>query len=257
MEDLNNSLFTCSVSAQGPRPTMEDTMIVKSIGKGRAFVGVFDGHGGDRVAKYCAENAPKLMSDILRLNPDIPSAIRTLYRKLDEDCKEFGETCGCCAAIAIVTRDRVWFSNCGDCMIVYEDKDGIHWGSQDHKVDKETHRLQSLGGLITHWDGCARIFGTLNIARSIGDWNLKTYVISDPFVTSVNIKESGLVSFSLASDGLWDVMTKDDYVSNLKTWYGMSPSYEKALTNVVAQAYRYGSTDNVTCIYCSIQSTNQ
>jgi serine/threonine protein phosphatase PrpC len=51
----------------GFRQTMEDAMIVRQHYRSdNAFYGVFDGHGGNRIARYTADAFPALFADIGR-----------------------------------------------------------------------------------------------------------------------------------------------------------------------------------------------
>lgn len=61
--------FTCAVaSAQGPRDEMEDThtIVIPFAGvHGQALFGIFDGHGGDEVAKWCNKHYPEVGTQCL------------------------------------------------------------------------------------------------------------------------------------------------------------------------------------------------
>jgi serine/threonine protein phosphatase PrpC len=114
--------------------------------------------------------------------------------------------------------------------------------SQDHKVEREKARLEGLGGLITYNDGCARIYGTLNIARSIGDHYLKDFVISDPYVTSLTYSKSKIDWLIIASDGLWDVFNPIRVSSILS-------DNQNNLETLVKESYLNGSTDNISIAF--------
>jgi len=65
-QDESHSHLEFGVSGmQGWRVSMEDAhcTIADVDGKSNALFGVFDGHGGDEVAKYCAENFHKFLLD--------------------------------------------------------------------------------------------------------------------------------------------------------------------------------------------------
>lgn len=237
-----------TIKAQGPRENMEDCSCVQAIDNGRVVMGVFDGHGGIDVAQMCADETPKILKQLLKMNPDVSECLRLLYRDLDERAKQLNPTTGCTAAIALITQDRVWFSNCGDAMIAIKMQNGkTTFMSQDHKVENEKERIENLGGMVTYWGGCARIYGTLNIARSIGDHFMKTYVWSDPYVTATTCKKSDIDWIILASDGLWDVFTPDQVADNLNTSDGNLPQ-------LIRDCYKRGSGDNVTVVHATFKS---
>lgn len=232
-----------TIKAQGPRPTMEDRLCVERLSEGTIFIGVFDGHGGDEVAQMCIEYGPKLMNNLLLSNPDVSSCIRLLYKQLDQKASLMSRTVGSTAAIVLIRKDRIWFSNCGDAMIAVKPRASYaRYMSQDHKVEREKERLESLGGLITYHDGCARIYGTLNIARSIGDHHLKDFVISDPYVTSLTYSKSKIDWLLIASDGLWDVFNPIRVSSILS-------DNQNDLASLVKESYLNGSTDNISIAF--------
>lgn len=241
------SIDVRTVKAQGPRDYMEDCSCVEDLSNGRVFIGVFDGHGGIAVAQMCADQAPKIMKELLATNPDVSECMRLLYKQLDEKAEELDQNVGCTAAIALIMNNRIWFSNCGDAMIAIKMRNGeVNFVTQDHKVENEKERVESLGGVVTYWGGCARIYGTLNIARSIGDHFMKTYVISDPYVTATSCMKSEIEWITLATDGLWDVYTPTQLDESLQ-------AQEMSLPELLRACYMRGSTDNVTIVQAAFK----
>jgi len=230
-----------TVKAKGPRPTMEDRCVVEFLPGSKIIIGIFDGHGGDAIAQMCIETAPKLMEELLQTNQDISQCIKLLYKQLDDQARDMGcPYVGTTAAIILITPDKVWFSNCGDAMIAMKVRNGdVKFMTQNHKVENEKERIKDLGGIVTYWDGCARIYGTLNIARSIGDHCLKTYVVSEPYVTTSTCIKSDIDWILVASDGLWDVFEPHEVDTSLQ-------KSKNNLQQLVQEAFTRGSTDNVT-----------
>lgn len=226
-----------TLKAQGPRSTMEDRLCVQKLVDGSIFIGVFDGHGGYEVAEMCVDLAPMLMTNLLRVNSNVSECMKQLYKSLDMYAKPFYQV-GATAAIVLIRNHQIWFSNCGDTMIALKSRNGnVQFLSQDHKVEYEKDRIQSLGGFITTSGGCARVGGILNIGRSIGDQYLKDYVISDPYIVHVNnIREIEWII--VASDGLWDVFTPYKVAKILA-------DTNNDLGILLRQTYLNGCTDNV------------
>lgn len=247
-----------TVTAKGPRENNEDTYCVENLGRGRILLGVFDGHGGREVAAMCAELAPKILAKLLQFETDVAVALRALYQELDNLAlaKDYKDV-GCCAAMVLITKERVWFSNCGDALIACKTSQGVYLKAQEHKVANEIERLESLGGLVTYWDGCARIYGCLNISRAIGDHALKKYVVNTPYITSLKIESSNAIEWiCLASDGLWDVYHAKEYHHDILT-FSNDENIEnrdilKVLERVLVKAYSKGSMDNVTIVHSEI-----
>jgi serine/threonine protein phosphatase PrpC len=250
-------LSVSTITAKGPRQYQEDTYFTEDLGRGRILLGVFDGHGGDDVSKMCATEAPIIMRRLLAEYPcDHSIALRKLYQELDERCNL--PHVGACAAIVLVTKDKIWFSNCGDSMIACkirneQGKMRTLFASQDHKVMSPTEkaRLNAMGSVITVTD-CPRILNQLNIARSIGDWSLKPYVISNPYISTFSLKitKDKLEGFCIASDGLWDAMDAETYWNMVEMTESIHG--EPQLNICLQYAYDHGSTDNITVVHCKL-----
>jgi serine/threonine protein phosphatase PrpC len=183
-------------------------------------------------------------------------ALRKLYQELDE--RNNYTHIGACAAIVLVTNDKVWFSNCGDSMIACKIK-GSQGGkrtlfvTQDHKVSSpiEEKRLNAMGQVITMTD-CPRILNQLNIARAIGDWGLKPYVTSAPYLSTFSLKSTRetLEGICIASDGLWDAMDAQTYWDMAEVTESING--EVQLNACLQYAYDHGSTDNITIVHCKL-----
>lgn len=247
-KNIKVSIDVHTIKAQGPRATMEDRYVVQSLGDNLLMMAVFDGHGGDEVAQMCIEKSPEIMKGLIRSNPDMSVCFRILYKTLDDEAKKLNTpTCGCTAAIAVITKDRIWFSNCGDAMIAVKLRDNsVKFFSQDHKVENERARIEGLGGMITTYGGCARIYGTLNIARSIGDHYMKQFVISDPYVTATSFPKADIDWLMVASDGLWDVYNPEQLSVDLS-------KHNNDLKELIQSAYTRGSMDNITCVFSAFK----
>jgi len=224
--------------------------------------GVFDGHGGDQVAKLCAEKFSKELQKELKLTPEPSIAIRTAFSKLDQHAAQLcPTTAGATVAIAVPLGNRLWFANCGDALSMVRLKNGSTLlTSQEHKVEMEADRIRKLGGLITYDDGCARINRLLNVGRSIGDHHLKQFVISTPYITSIPL--AAVEYFLIGTDGLWDVYTKDGLrteIAELQEQLSKSNVDAKACVDIkartlVERALLKGSMDNITVLYTELDT---
>ncbi|KAL1942100.1 hypothetical protein VTO73DRAFT_6630 [Trametes versicolor] len=83
--------FTCAVaSAQGPRDEMEDThtIVIPFAGvHGQALFGVFDGHGGNEVAKWCNKHYPECLLKALKQSKkrNITESIKHSFNDVDRN----------------------------------------------------------------------------------------------------------------------------------------------------------------------------
>ena len=265
--------MTCSVSTivtctQGSRKSMEDYYSVTKLLKDRShFFAVFDGHGGSAVAAYCKEHMHGVLESAFTRNtsPETDVKIRNAFLRMDaliqKDMPEESQHTGTTVGILFIDKKKIWSANCGDTEIMVSFKDGRSTMlSQSHKVENEIDRLQKKGAIITNYD-CPRIEFRLNIARSLGDFDLKKYVIPDPFIKSIPLDKK-IDYIIIASDGLWDVFTKDEVTYLIKelksTTYAHTNYDEKKIMNkichdVIQEALKKGSTDNITMIFLRIE----
>lgn len=121
---------------------MEDAHIAEvNIEEGVSIYGVFDGHGGPEVAKFCAKYfIPKLRENENFKNKNYELALKENYLKMDEILmtpngaellKEFKleqdnmvSLAGCTANVVLVTPDKLYIANAGDARSILYTKDG-------------------------------------------------------------------------------------------------------------------------------------
>lgn len=229
VKKVSESLVTClshgSISLIGRRREMEDAVAVKPgfCTKGSRkydYFGVYDGHGGSRVAHGCRDFLHRLVIQEISEEEDDDDensinwekVMRESFRKMDAEVNEEGTemaTMGSTAVVAVVGEEEFIVANCGDSRAVLSRAGVAVPLSNDHKPDRpdELDRIENSGGKVINWNGY-RVLGVLATSRSIGDMYLKPYVIPDPEV--IVSKRSGADEFLiLASDGLWDVIPND------------------------------------------------
>ncbi|KAK1286531.1 putative protein phosphatase 2C 8 [Acorus calamus] len=262
---------------------MEDTVAVSPalIGGGASsvtydFFGVYDGHGGDAVAKACAERLHLVLAAEverrLRWAASPPEAAEEMWReaigecfaKVDEEVVMNGSraeaegTVGSTAVVAVVGTRRIVVGNCGDSRAVIS-RGGVAFPlSRDHKPNRpdELERVEAAGGRVINWDGY-RILGVLATSRSIGDHYLKPYVTCEPEVTVTDrtIHDEFLV---LASDGLWDVISNEDACAVTKRCLARHSAIDGAASKeaaavLVELAMSRGSKDNISVIVVELK----
>ena len=233
--DGENDYLKYGVSAmQGWRINMEDAHITNlELQDNVALFAVFDGHGGQEVAKFCGkyfgielqknENFIQknykealeetfLKMDQLLLAPDSQSKL--VEFKSDSDSQTFA---GCTANVVLITKNEVYCANAGDSRAYIYFKSGeVFPLSTDHKpdVDTEKQRITNAGGYVSE----GRVNDNLNLSRAIGDFIYKKnedippqkqIITAFPDVTINQVNKN--VNFILVGcDGIWETLTALD-----------------------------------------------
>ncbi|KAI3686306.1 hypothetical protein L1987_79980 [Smallanthus sonchifolius] len=297
-------------SMQGWRTSMEDAhAALLDLDNSTSFFGVYDGHGGQAVSKFCAKF---LHQQVLKHESysvgDIGTAAQKSFLRMDEmmcgqrgwrelailgnKMDQFsgmiegliwsprsgslkavednwsseegphssydGPNCGSTACVAIIRNNQLVVANAGDSRCVISRKGQAYNLSKDHKPDLEVEkeRIYKAGGYIQY----GRVNGSLNLARAIGDMELKRnttlppekqILTANPDINIVELCEDDdfLV---LACDGIWDCMSSQQLVDfvheQLKTESKLSAVCEKVFDRCLAPTSGGEGCDNMTMI---------
>lgn len=209
------------------------------------FFGLFDGHGGDDPVKYCKENISKTLEKIINeKNDSIEDCLKKAYLNIDEKLKFYdSENSGCTSTIVLIVGKILYIANVGDsaCFIVNKNKE-FRKISVDHTClnEKELERIKNLNGKVIN----NRVCGQLALTRALGDHSLRKYgVIPEPHTNQIQLNASDKFVL-IASDGIWDVLKEED----LNILLNNNEKCEKICENLIQEAMKKGSKDNISCI---------
>ena len=227
-ESGENERFVFSVSSmQGWRISMEDAhaaVLSLSDDYNAAYFGVYDGHGGERMAKFAGEKTHTLLaeSDAFKQR-DLVAAFTDAFLATDAAMLEqYGErgldSSGCAATAAVVTDDKIVCGNSGDSRTVLARRGIAKPLSFDHKPDNvgETSRIEAAGGFVE----MSRVNGNLALSRALGDFTFKRnshlppeeQIVTAAPDTIEHIRDENDEFLLLACDGIWDCMTSQQAV---------------------------------------------
>jgi len=260
--------------AQGMRDTMEDAacVYISSVqGEERVMcAGVFDGHGGALVAKHMEKvlcknilgmyNQLKISERKFRI---IKSMMLHIFKETDrmlhDAYKTTNEPSGCTAIVLLVdyNTNDAYYVNLGDSKgIAYSSRGELLCETIDHKPNShsENRRITQVGGKITKESGDVhRINNILSLSRALGDHsksdNLKyrkgKYTHTGPVscvpdVYRLHLKNTD-VTFVLACDGIWDVLSAGTVMKKLLSGMSLKQLIHHAI-------HDKKSTDNVTVL---------
>jgi protein phosphatase 1G len=205
---VGDTMSAGSCAMQGWRKDMEDShfeLLPFREREGDSLFGVFDGHGGSAVARFCSENFPTvLMRDEQFIAGDVKEGLRRTYLRLDEMLldpsnvailKKYakrshssgGDTppavverrsathpasnTGCTAVVVHVSGTKLTVANSGDSRAVLCQNGEAVDLTIDHKVtlESERDRISAAGGVVLN----GRVNGSLNLTRALGDLAFK------------------------------------------------------------------------------------
>lgn len=245
----------------GVRKSMEDFTIAELdlLGDGRFdFFCILDGHGGSEVAKFAKANYAKVMKAKLQGFKDghkMHSILESSIEVLETQIKMIGgRDCGStlCAALIDKIGKMIYYINIGDSQVLairFDSMDNLHadFKCPPHKVSNpdEEARIKKVGGSIIN----GRLAGNLLITRSLGDFDLREYgLISKPDIKESELFKNKLVI--LASDGVWDVITREEVIKIAKA--NTKRSLDDLCKVIVREAVDKGSMDNISCILVKV-----
>ncbi|XP_021963298.1 protein phosphatase 1K, mitochondrial isoform X1 [Folsomia candida] len=250
-------------SGKGRRTYMEDQYGVGNLNgdPSALYLAVFDGHGSDVCANFCATIFPKHLAYWFQ-NPDVdvPTALHKSFLEVNNafaswyifgrrgpDIKSSGSTATIC-----ILKDNIhlFIGHVGDSRAILCRSGEARKLTTDHdpSLITEKTRIERSGGRISD---TGRVNERLAMSRSIGDHELKRFgVIAAPDVISMKIDHSRDSFLVLTTDGINNVMTDTEIINTvLQT---KDPQY--AATLLTETAFEYSSEDNITALVIPLGS---
>lgn len=209
-----------------------------------SFFGVYDGHGGDKVALFTGENIHRIITKQEAFKKgDIEQALKDGFLATDRailnDPRYEDEASGCTASVGIVSADKIYAANAGDSRSVLGVKGRAKPLSFDHKPQDEGEkaRITAAGGYVD----LGRVNGNLALSRAIGDFEFKRstslapeqqIVTAFPDVTVHDISEDDEF-LVLACDGIWDCQSSQAVVEFVRRGIAAKQELSKICENMM------------------------
>eukprot|EP01088_Endostelium_zonatum_P018086 TRINITY_DN566_c0_g1_i1.p1 TRINITY_DN566_c0_g1~~TRINITY_DN566_c0_g1_i1.p1 ORF type:complete len:333 (-),score=100.62 TRINITY_DN566_c0_g1_i1:38-973(-) len=271
----------------GPRPTMEDSLVIAGAFMGEEdmdYFAVFDGHGGSKVSHIVADQLHKEIGKQLGraksgelTNEEMVTIFHDAFSKLDQKITDSGVESGSTGIVSLIIKDTIFCANAGDSRAVLCSGDRAVRLSRDHKPDlpDETKRIEEAGGFVVQRPGnIPRINGRLAVSRAFGDSDLGESVSASPFVSIFDLAKMRIsfvdtaienkggekdlagklhedrhdLFLILACDGLWDVFQDEEVAHWLYKHEGGKEDLNKVAEALVNAALKKGTQDNVSVI---------
>jgi serine/threonine protein phosphatase PrpC len=228
-------------TARGSRGEMQDRHAV-TPGAGGLFAGVYDGHGGSRVARALAADLHRFFFAALAEAADPEAAFARAFARMDAAVVDVH--CGSTATALFLQGSRLTVANLGDGRVLRVGTSGAETLTRDHRgADaQERARVLAAGGRFEPPYVMRGDYG-LMVTRSLGDrWFRPVGVIAVPEVTSRLVgPEDRLV---VACDGLWDELDAAEVVTAVRA----EPDPQAAADALAAAVAARRGRDNLTVL---------
>ncbi|KAM0797445.1 protein phosphatase 2C [Usnea florida] len=234
-----------------------------------SFFGVYDGHGGDKVALFAGENIHKILAKQEAFkNKDFEQALKDGFLATDRailsDPKYEEEVSGCTASVGLISKTTIYVGNAGDSRSVLGVKGRAKPLSYDHKPQNEGEkaRICAAGGFVDF----GRVNGNLALSRAIGDFEFKksaelspeqqiVTAFPDVIAHTITDDDEFLV---IACDGIWDCQSSQSVVEFVRRGIAakqeLSKISENMMDNCLASNSETGGVgcDNMTMIVIAL-----
>lgn len=226
-----------------------------------ALLAVFDGHNGVHAAEFASQRILHGVTKSKHFPTDISTSLVEAFVQIDQQyyaalkgCT--GESAGTTALAVLVWGTTLYVANAGDSRAVISQSGKAIDLTRDHKPDAERERIESSGGFV-----CTEglLNGELGVARAIGDYHMPDLkqldadgpcpLTAEPEVTTHQLQE-GDEFMLLGCDGLWDVFPSQRAVEFARHRLREHNDPQRCAEELVAEALRMHSSDNVTVICC-------
>lgn len=204
-----------------------------------AFFGVYDGHGGEKVAIFTGEKLPKILSkNSFFKSGNYIQALKDTFLATDvailNDDELSNDPSGCAATSTLITPNKIYCANAGDSRSILSINGIVKPLSFDHKPtnEGEKNRIVNAGGFVD----MGRVNGNLALSRGIGDFEFKDSKLlpEEQAVTALpDVLEHDLNTLNdefivLACDGIWDCLTSQQVVDFVRRYI----KEKKSLTEI-------------------------
>lgn len=218
-EDIKEKLKTSSSHSYEDR--------VKVIySKKKLYIGLYDGHGNDKVVKYVYNNLLPRLEDISI--KDIPGYLVEFDKTMKKRFQNKKNVGGCTMTVIIIKKGVLYCINLGDSPAYLVSKDSVKKITMEHTVTnkKELGRMLSVDRNIQIEDGyLVKGENMIQPTRGLGDYEFKDYkkykdggvYTSKPTINTYNIDKYDylVVSSDGIPDGIGESQLKK-YIYNLR-----------------------------------------
>ncbi|KAM3511436.1 hypothetical protein MY11210_004928 [Beauveria gryllotalpidicola] len=237
MEDADTAVLNLM-----PSPSSEESEVHQNARL--SFFGVYDGHGGEKVATYCGANMHNIIARQESFKKgDYDQGLKDGFLATDRamlgDPRFEDEVSGCTACVSLIVGNKFFVANAGDSRAVLGIKGRAKPMSEDHKpqLEAEKNRITAAGGFVDF----GRVNGNLALSRAIGDFEFKKVAELPPeaqIVTAFpDVSQHDLTDedefLVLACDGIWDCQSSQAVVEFVRRGIAAKQDLDKICENMM------------------------
>lgn len=240
----------------------QDVSLVQRLDADRVLIAVFDGHGknGLEVAVQTKEMVQQSVGMLAAAvaEGDLAGAFVRLFRQLQQhfEGREIAQNSGTTVTAALVDpiAQTVRCAHVGDSAAVVASGTSLEFATEDHDFNQDDmNRIAACGGEVRETQTAMKTvrrvyckgqnYPALALARSLGDTDAHKWgVLADPSVSDAIGLGAGHLLI-LASDGVWNVMQKDDVLHEATV--GSAEEAAHRVANAARRAWPQSGTDYI------------
>ncbi|KAH3762500.1 protein phosphatase 2C [Pelomyxa schiedti] len=229
------------------------------VGSGATFALVCDGHSDSYASTYVAQNLYNHVTAVETFPQHPKQALEEGFKVTDEELAKqlknadnVDKTCGTCVLAALILGKKLFIANLGDSRAVLCTSDTAVPLSVDHKASTPTEmaRIVENGGKVQN----QRLFGIMEVSRSLGDFELKKSPEYPPGCLSAvpevteHIITADDTFLILATDGVWNNVSNENAVQVVSNALKKDSNCKLAAEALVEYAVQHESTDDITAV---------
>ena len=240
----------------GRREYQEDRHCVQQLRPDLLYLAVFDGHGGEDCAEYCAQNFHSHILHHLDREQDLGLVLEKSFLDVNKSYDRWyhgkeehlsrAASSGSTATVCLLQDNlHLYIGHCGDSRALLCRAGQPRPLTRDHCPEDgaEAKRIKEAGGtIVSDSIGRTMVNGRLCMTRSIGDLELKKFgVTAVPEVRSVTVRHGKDQFLVMFSDGVSWVMQDREVVDTVTK----CEDAQEAASRLVDHALLYSCQETV------------
>lgn len=231
----------------GARNYQEDRFVVQEFDEGY-LLAVMDGHGGDQVVEFIANNLVGVFGETT-INSSYSGRLQEIFSKLNLDTRSMHSGSTLSLVFLPNNEERAYVAVLGDSPVIIRTGEGEIFVSPEHNARsnlEERAAAEARGAVFDRgYLYTSDMRAGLQMSRALGNSELDSFLSREPEICIVELGEKSFVL--VGSDGLFDPGHKDTSVQ-IERLIAMIENDGADAKTLVEDALARDTRDNVTAI---------